>query len=167
MIKKFVIFLLIVLVIGKLIYNFNTYFYNPYLFEEDQITYLPYTAYKKTMGYTVTDYCKQDNSEFLMNKKEIKFIYNELKKGEILGDSVNDSYFLTSPVGCITIYSDIDNNKGMAIVSEIIWYGEEYDYVKVSGEFEVKGEKMSGYLYIKMTPDIKEFFSSKFNQNNK
>ncbi|MFT9488340.1 MAG: hypothetical protein ACH0QD_13395 [Tepidibacillus sp.] len=169
MFKKFIMLLLIVLVIfiGKEIYNYNTYFFNPFLFEQDHVTYLPYTAYKKTMGYTLTDYITPDDSEILTNRNEIKLMYKELKKGEVLGNSLDNPSLLAKPKGYITIYSDIDNKKGMSIVSRIMWYGENYDYVKVSGEFERKGEKISGYLYIRMTPEIKEFFSLKFNQNYK
>lgn len=164
MLKKllFLLFIILVIFVGNTVYNYNVYFFNPYIFKEDHITYLPYTAYKKTMGYTFTDYCKQDNTKILLNVNDIKFMYTELKKGEVLGNSVDSPSLSIKPKRCITIYSDIDNKKEMSIVSDVVWYGEDYDYVKVSGEFEIKGEKMSGYLFIRMTTKIQKFFNLKF-----
>lgn len=164
MFRKLLFLLVIILVIfvGDIIYNYSIYFFNPYTFKQDYITYLPYTAYKKSMGYTLTDNCVQDNIKILFKDDEIKFIYTELKKGEVLGNSVEHHSLWKKPKGVITIYSDVDNKEGMAIVSRVIWYGEDYNYVKASGEFEVKGEKIVGYLYIRMTPKLKNFFSEKF-----
>ncbi|WP_069651120.1 hypothetical protein [Caloranaerobacter ferrireducens] len=161
MLKKLLLFLLVIILVifvGNVIYNYNTYFFDLYTFKQDHITYLPYTAYKKSIGYTLTDNCVQDNIKILFNDDKIKFIYTEFKKGEVLGNSVEHRSLRKKPKGVIIIYSDVDNKEGMAIiVSQIIWYGEDYDYVKASGEFEVKGEKIVGYLYIRMTPELKNF----------
>jgi hypothetical protein len=161
--KKVLYFSIVIITIsiGYLIHLNNTYFFNPVFFKKDRITHLPYDCYQKTMAYTYEKggFSGKKNN-LIRNDQHIRFLYEQFKQSKVIGNAVSKQRNLGRPFGCIAIYSDVDSPRQSSIVTEFYWYGKSVNEIaEVTGRIN---PKLVGYLYIKMTPELRRFLKENF-----
>lgn len=162
MFKKIILGLLIFSLI-IVFYSIHTYFFNPFTFERDSITYLPFKYYKNPMFYSYWNYDKNISEERIYNEEEIRFIYKELKKSKILGP--NRPNTLSRSEGIFVIYTRSKMNSRFSNATDIGWYGQDCNIIDVSGLWKINDVDTTITLYVNITDELKEFLNSKFNED--
>ncbi|MCX8129482.1 MAG: hypothetical protein N3I35_05200 [Clostridia bacterium] len=161
--KAVVVVLVFIIMFAAGIYINNNFLFSPLTFKRDSITYLPYNWYAKPMAYSYMNYdnekIKGDN---INNEEEIKLIYKELKKSRLLGPIQHIDIFKSQLEGRIQggLYINSSYSDGCT-VTDLKWFGSNSDICEISGSLKLNGNDTTTNLYIKMTPELKEFLNSK------
>jgi hypothetical protein len=146
--KRYILLILCVAIVSGFILLNTSYFYNPLTFEKDHITYLEWDWYKKPL---VLEYSVLENEEgwkiFKINdQKEVKFVFNQLKKSPFIHDEEFES---SDGIRELVIRS---NSGGIVLRVR----------QKSDNTFQVKNNTPN--LYIDLTEDLMELLDKRFNQ---
>ena len=128
------------------------FLFNPLSFKRDRITNNSYYSYKKP----ITVIIKTDDKlkELTKIDDSVRFIYNELKRSELIGpiyDIKIDKTYNLQYKGQLNIQS-----QKCQILTKIRWYGENADICSTTGGF-------GGEAFVKITTELKIFLNKLFN----
>lgn len=150
--KKVVIYFI---VISLLLILFNNFFlFNPFTYKRDHITHDSFASYTKPVSILLMK--NGDSMEIQDVEKDVKKIYKELRKSEVVGPvydkGLREETKLPYTKGLINIQSR------KYVVTKIDWYGKNSDYCSLMTVYD---DKVYDSV-IKMTPELRELLNSYF-----